>query len=141
MASRRKSREFAMQMLYQWEICGYTPAQVEATFFANNRADSEVEGFARALFEGAINDIDRLDRLIREHADNWRLERMAAVDRNILRVALYELLRHPETPAAAVINEALEIARRFSTGDSVEFVNGVLDGIRKQLPPREPPSG
>jgi N utilization substance protein B len=137
MASRRKSREFAMQMLYQWEICGYTPAQVEATFFANQRADPEVEGFARDLFEGAVNDIGRLDRLVRQHADNWRLERMAAVDRNILRVALYELLHHLETPAAAVINEALEIARRFSTGDSVEFVNGVLDGIRKQLPARE----
>jgi len=136
MASRRKSREFAMQMLYQWEICGYTPAQVEATFFANQRADPEVEGFARDLFEGAVNDIDRLDRLVRQHADNWRLERMAAVDRNILRIALYELLHHLETPPAAVINEALEIARRFSTGDSVEFVNGVLDGIRKELPPR-----
>ena len=127
-----------MQMLYQWEICGYTPAQVEATFFTNQRADPEVERFACDLFEGAVNDIDRLDRLVRQHADNWRLERMAAVDRNILRVALYELLHHLETPAAAVINEALEIARRFSTGESVEFVNGVLDGIRKRLPPREP---
>jgi N utilization substance protein B len=136
MGSRRKSREFAMQMLYQWEICKYAPAQVQATFFADNKADADVEGFARELFEGAVNDIERLDRLVREHADNWRLERMAAVDRNILRVALYELLHHPETPPAAVINEALEIARRFSTGDSVEFVNGVLDAIRKELPPR-----
>ena len=129
-----------MQMLYQWEICGYTPAQVQATFFANQRADAEVAGFARDLFEGAVANIDQLDRLVREHADNWRLERMAAVDRNILRVALYELLHYPETPAAAVINEALEIARRFSTGDSVEFVNGVLDAIHKTLPAHEPPS-
>jgi N utilization substance protein B len=140
MSSRRKSREFAMQMLYQWEVCGYTPAQVEATFFANQRADAEVEAFARDLFEGAVMNIDQLDRLVREHAENWRLERMAAVDRNILRVALYELLRHPDTPAAAVINEALEIARRFSGEGSVEFVNGVLDGIRKALPAHEPPS-
>jgi N utilization substance protein B len=140
MGSRRKSREFAMQMLYQWEICGYTPAQVQATFFANNRADADVEGFARDLFDGAVDNIDQLDRLVREHADNWRLERMAAVDRNILRVALYELLHHPETPAAAVINEALEIARRFSGEGSVEFVNGVLDAIRKQLLPSEPQS-
>jgi N utilization substance protein B len=140
MSSRRKSREFAMQMLYQWEICGYTPTQVQATFFANQKADAEVEGFARDLFEGAVANIEQLDRLVREHAEHWRLERMAAVDRNILRVALYELLCHSETPAAAVINEALEIARRFSTGDSVEFVNGVLDGVRKTLPPREPPS-
>jgi len=141
MGSRRKSREFAMQMLYQWEICGYTPAQVEATFFANQRADTEEEGFARNLFEGAIANIDQLDGVVRAHSDNWRLERMAAVDRNILRVALFELLHHPSTPAAAVINEALEIARRFSTGDSVEFVNGVLDGIRKKLPLQDPQPG
>jgi N utilization substance protein B len=96
-----------------------------------------VESFARDLLEGAVNNIDRLDHLVREQAENWRLERMAAVDRNILRVALYELLHHPETPAAAVINEALEIAGRFSGEGSVEFVNGVLDGIRKTLPPRE----
>jgi N utilization substance protein B len=140
MGSRRKSREFAMQMLYQWEICGYTPAQVQATFFSSNRSDAEVEGFARDLFEGAVADIDLLDRLVREHAENWRLERMAAVDRNILRVALYELIHHPETPAAAVINEALELARRFSGQGSVEFVNGVLDGIRKSLPPPETPA-
>lgn len=122
-----------MQMLYQWEICGYTPTQVETTFFANQRADSEEEGFARSLFEGAVANIDQLDGVVRAHSENWRLERMAAVDRNILRVALFELLHHPETPPAAVINEALEIARRFSTVDSVDFVNGVLDGIRKKL--------
>ena len=126
-----------MQMLYQWEICGYTPAQVETSFFANNKADAEVESFARNLFEGAVENIHRLDTLVREHADNWRLERMAAVDRNILRVALYELLHHPETPAAVVINEALEIAWRFSGEGSREFVNGVLDGIRKSLPPHD----
>ena len=140
MGSRRKSREFAMQMLYQWEICGYTPEQVEASFFANQRADAEEEGFARNLFEGAVANMDQLDGVVRAHAENWRLERMAAVDRNILRVALFELLHHPKTPAPAVINEALEIARRFSTGDSVEFVNGVLDGIRKKLLAQEPKS-
>ncbi len=127
-----------MQMLYQWEICGYTAAQVEASFFANQRADAEEEGFARNLFEGAVANIDQLDGVVRAHSENWRLERMAAVDRNILRVALFELLHHPKTPPAAVINEALEIARRFSTVDSVDFVNGVLDGIRKKLPLQEP---
>lgn len=127
-----------MQMLYQWEICGYTPAQVCHTFFDNNRAESDVESFARQLYEGAVGEIERLDGLVREHAANWRLERMAAVDRNILRVALYEMLHYPETPVAAVINEALEIARRFSGENSVEFINGILDAIRKTLPPREP---
>ncbi len=129
-----------MQMLYQWELGGNPPEQVGSTFFLDRRADSEVEGFARDLFQAAVNDIDRLDRLVRERAENWRLERMAAVDRNILRVALCELLHHPETSPSVVINEALEIARRFSGEESVEFVNGVLDAIRKALPPREPQS-
>jgi len=124
-------------MLYQWELGGNTPEQVGAYFFSEQKADSDVESFARELFQGAVNDIERLDGLVREHAANWRLERMAAVDRSILRVALWELLHHPETPPNAVINEALEIARRFSGDDSVQFVNGVLDAIRKSLPPRD----
>jgi N utilization substance protein B len=96
-----------------------------------------VEGFARGLFRGAVDNIETLDQLISKHAANWRLERMAAVDRSILRVAVYELLHEPETPPRAVINEALEIARRFSGDGSVEFVNGILDTILKKLPARE----
>jgi N utilization substance protein B len=123
-----------MQMLYQWELGGNTPEQVSASFFLERKAGSEVERFARELFHGAVNDIDRIDVLLREHAKNWRLERMAAVDRSILRVAVYELLHYLETPPHAVINEALEIARRFSGEGSVEFVNGILDSVLKSLP-------
>ena len=126
-----------MQMLYQWQLGGNTPEQVGASFFQERGADSEVEGFARDLFQNVVTNVDRLDQLVREHAENWRLERIAAVDRNILRVALCELLYHPETPPNAAINEALEIARRFSGENSVKFVNGVLDAIRKSLPPRK----
>jgi N utilization substance protein B len=125
-----------MQMLYQWDLGGNTPEQVGATFFLERKAESEVERFAREIFQGASNDIERLDQLVREHAENWRLERMAAVDRSILRAAVYELLHCPETPPHAVINEALEIARRFSGEGSVEFVNGILDAILKTLPAR-----
>ena len=95
-----------MQMLYEWDISGNTPDQVRATFFLDKRAEPDVEKFARELFEGTVNHGQELDRLVREGAEHWRLERLAAVDRNILRVALYELLHHPETPPAAVINEA-----------------------------------
>ena len=137
MPSRRKSREYAMQMLYQWELGGNTPEQVGTSFFLERRADTEVESFARGLFRGAVDNIESLDQLISKHAANWRLERMAAVDRSILRVAVYELLHDPETPPNAVINEALEIARRFSGDGAVEFVNGILDTILKQLPARE----
>jgi len=125
-----------MQMLYQWELGGNTLEQVGATFFSERKAASEVEEFARALFQGAVNNLAQLDPLIRQHAENWKLERMAAVDRSILRLAAYELLNCPDTPPAVVIDEALEIARRFSGEGSVEFVNGVLDSILKQVPPR-----
>jgi transcription antitermination protein NusB len=122
-----------MQMLYQWELGGNTPEQVGASFFNERKADREVESFARELFRGAVDDLPRIDQLVREHAANWRLERMAAVDRCILRLAVYELLHDRETPPHAVINEALEIARRFSGEGSVEFVNGVLDAVLKDL--------
>jgi transcription antitermination protein NusB len=138
MASRRKSRELALQMLFQCELGKHTPEHVLSTFLRVQKADPEVLLFARKLFEGTLADIQSLDRLIGEQAANWRLERMAAVDRNLLRLALYELLHYPETPAAVVIDEALEIARRFSGEEAVEFVNGVLDGVRKNLSAAKP---
>ena len=121
-------------MLYQWEQGKHSPDHIVATFLSAQKIDTEVENFARTLFEGAAREVDDLDRRLREQAEHWRLERMAAVDRNLLRLALYELLHYPETPPAVIINEALEIARRFSGKDSVEFVNGVLDAIHKALP-------
>jgi N utilization substance protein B len=130
MASRRKGRELALQMLFQWELGEHTPQHVIASFLRLQRCEPEEEGFARSLFEGAVSEVASLDRMIQEHAEHWRLERMAAVDRNVIRLALYELL-HCATPPPVIINEALELARRFSTEDSVEFVNGVLDAIRK----------
>ncbi len=138
MASRRKARELALQMLFQWELGGHPPEHIVSTFLQAKKVDPDVQSFARTLFEGTVGEIEHLDRLVREQSEHWRPERMAAVDRNILRVALYELLRHPETPPAVVINEALEIARRFSGTDSVEFVNGVLDGVRKRLAAAKP---
>ncbi|MBZ5514144.1 MAG: transcription antitermination factor NusB [Acidobacteriia bacterium] len=138
MASRRKARELALQMLFQWEMGGHSPQHVVSTFLRNQKIDEEVERFAQALFEGTVAEVETLDHLMREHSEHWRLERMAAVDRNLLRVALYELRHYPETPPAVVINEALEIARRFSDKDSVEFVNGVLDAIRRNLPVTNP---
>jgi len=120
-------------MLFQWEQGKHAPQHVIRSFLIPIRPEPGVEEFARALFEGTVAGVEALDRHLREHAENWRLERMAAVDRNILRLALYELLNFPETPPAVVINEAIEIARRFSGKDSMDFVNGVLDAIRKKL--------
>jgi N utilization substance protein B len=125
-----------MQMLYQWELGGSTPEQVAASFFLERKADSAIESFACGLFRGTVENIEQLDRLVGDNSSNWRLERMAAVDRSILRLAAYELLHSPGTPRQAIINEALEIARRFSGEDSVKFINGVLDPILKKLPAR-----
>jgi len=118
MASRRKSREFAMQMLYQWELGGNTPEQVGTSFFNERKAESDVESFARGLFRGTVESKDKLDQLIQDNAVNWRLERMAAVDRCILRLAVYELLNERETPPSAVINEARTGHALKSTGRS-----------------------
>ena len=133
MASRRKSRELALQMLFQWEVGSHTPSKVVAAFLPPLKADAAVKEFARSLFEGTVANIETIDPLLRRHAEHWKLERMAAVDRNVLRLALYELLYHADTPPPVVINEALELARRFSAADSVEFVNGILDAIRKAV--------
>ncbi len=120
-------------MVFQWEMGKHTPEHVISTFLGARKVDAGVASFARTLFEGTVREIHSLDQMLGEHAANWRLERMAAVDRNVLRLALYELLHHPETPPAVVIDEALELARRFSSEESVEFVNGVLDAVRKQV--------
>jgi N utilization substance protein B len=127
-------------MLFQWDLGKHPAAYVLQTFLSGRRLAPDVDAFARALFEGAVEEVSTLDRLIAEHTEHWRVERMAAIDRNILRMALYEILHYPETPAAVAINEALEIARRFSGEESVEFINGVLDAIRKSLPQIKPAS-
>jgi transcription antitermination protein NusB len=138
MGSRTKSRELALQMLFQWEVGNHPPTHVLQTFMRGRKLAPDVDSFARSLFEGTANEVSTLDSTIAAHATNWRTERMAAIDRNILRMALYEMLHHPETPGTVVINEALELARRFASEDSVEFVNGVLDGIWKSLPQAQP---
>jgi transcription antitermination protein NusB len=135
MPSRRKARECALQMLFQWDMGKDAPDIVERLFWANSSwiEDDSLRRFANELFNGTVAQAEEIDRVIVSHAENWRVERMPAVDRNILRLSIYEMTRCRETPPAVVINEALEIARRFSGEESVLFINGVLDSIRKTL--------
>ncbi len=134
MGTRRKSRELALQMLFQSDLGKQNADQVRLTFWGEQGATSaDVRGFADDLFRVATDRSGEIDGLIERHAEHWRMERMAAVDRNLLRAAVAELLAYPETPRAVVINEALEIARKFSSPESVHFVNGVLDSIGKEL--------
>jgi N utilization substance protein B len=134
MGTRRKSRELALQMLFQADLGKQTPDLVRQTFWAErSNVDEEARGFAEDLFRIASDRSGEIDGLIEKHAQNWRMDRMAAVDRNILREAVAEFLEYPGTPRAVVINEALEIARKFSTPESVQFINGVLDSVGKEL--------
>ena len=134
MGTRRKSREMALQMLFQADMGKQDADHVRRTFWGEHGATSaDVRGFADDLFRVATDRGGEIDGLIERHAEHWRMERMAAVDRNLLRAAVAELLAYRETPRAVVINEALEIARKFSSPESVHFLNGVLDSIGKEL--------
>jgi len=136
MTSRRhQARQAALQALYLWEIGRTDAALALDTLFAEHRPDApdNVREFARALVLGTTGEVASLDQLIAAHSAHWRLERMAVIDRLILRMGAWELTHAPETPPAVVLNEALELARAFGSDDSVRFVNGVLDGIRKAL--------
>jgi len=121
-----------MQMLFQWDMSRQEPAKLEAKFWRAAKAADNTRAFANKLFEGATKDADELDALIVQHAQNWRLERMAIIDRAVLRLAIYEL-RIAETPSKVVLNEAVELAKKFSSEDAGAFVNGILDAVSKSL--------
>jgi transcription antitermination protein NusB len=123
-----------MQMLFQLDVGRQTPDQVRATFWKSaGEVAPEVRGFAEDLFRIALAERERIDELIAAHSTHWRLERMPAVDRNLLRVAVAEMLGFPATPFPIVVNEALEIGRRFAAPESINFLNGVLDSIAHSL--------
>lgn len=130
---RRKSRELAMQMLFQADVGKQTPDQVRSTFWqAREDVDNDTRGFAEDLYRVAVAKDAEIDTLIEQRSANWKLSRMAAVDRNVLRMAIAEILGFPGTPAPIIINEALEIARRYSAPESINFLNGVLDAIARE---------
>ena len=134
MGTRRKSRELAMQMLFQGDLGKQKPEEVQTLFWGSREdVDDETRGFADDLHRLATEREDEVDALIQKHAQNWRLERMPVVDRNLLRAAVAEMLGYPKTPAAVVINETLEIARRYAAPESLNFLNGVLDAVGREL--------
>lgn len=137
--NRHRAREAAFQMLYQWEV-GKLPPEAAIEDFAAIEQDegrplsASARTFAAQLVTGTVAHVTEADALIARHAQHWRIERIATVDRLILRLAIFELLYAPDTPPGVVIDEAIELARTFSEADAVRFVNGVLDAIHKSLP-------
>lgn len=131
MGARRKARELALQMLFEHDVTGTTPDDMFQRSEDLKKAPEGIRDFTKRLVAGTLEHRDALDDMISRQADHWRLMRMPIVDRNILRMALFELLHEPETPRPVVIDEALEIAKRFSTPRSSQFINGILDGVLK----------
>jgi N utilization substance protein B len=140
MGSRRKARECALQMLFAADVAEMTADEVVRSYWAElgeAELDETAREFATRLASGTLSNLELLDERIRSRAEHWRISRMAVVDRNILRLAVYEFLFEP-TPRTVAINEALEIARRFSTNEATQFINGILDAIKRDLDEQQP---
>jgi N utilization substance protein B len=127
-------------MLFQIDMAGGAPAEVYPHFWKEHEAELEVREFAQGLVEGVIREREALDRVISGSVDNWRIERMAIVDRNILRVAVYELAWLPDTPPVVVLDEAIEVGKKYGSEQSGSFINGILDSVRKRIERGEVPS-
>jgi transcription antitermination protein NusB len=136
-SGRTRAREAALQMMYQMEIGRASAHEAIVTYWpvhdAGDALGEPLREFANGLVRGTLERMPEIDAMITAHAQNWRIERMAVIDRIVLRLAVYELVAEPETPARVVINEAIELARTYSGDEAVPFVNGVLDSVRKEL--------
>ena len=132
MGARRKARELALQMLFQYDMSGNKPDMIVETFEDLQKSKPNTREFATGLFRGTVDNIGKIDEMITAQADNWRLSRMAVVDRNIIRMCVYEFLHESDTPKLVIIDEGIEIAKKFGTQKSSQFINGILDGILKR---------
>ena len=131
MGTRRKSRELVLQALYQEELVGQTGLLDFEDFCSHFQVTKKATPYAKKLLDGVHEKQEAINQLISKYAENWRLERMSVIDRNILRLAVYELHYQDDVPTSVAINEAVEIAKRYSTDDSGPFINGILDGMAK----------
>ena len=132
MGARRKARELALQMLFQHDMSGNGPDMIISTFEELQKSKPNTREFATKIFRGTVDNLGKIDEMITAQADNWRLSRMAVVDRNIIRMCVYEFLHENDTPKLVIIDEGIEIAKKYGTQKSSQFINGILDGILKR---------
>ncbi|MFH1239206.1 MAG: transcription antitermination factor NusB [bacterium] len=137
MGSRRQAREFALQILYQMDIAKSPLPEALETFWQNNPSLEDTRDFAKKLVKGTLHNLAKIDELLAKYTENWDIQRMASIDRNILRSSTYEILFCLDVPVNVVINEAVELAKKFSTAESGKFVNGVLDKLRRERKQKE----
>lgn len=139
MGRRRRARECALQCLYQWDVTGADIDDLLAGYWHPRPVTEEVRDFAEELVRGALENLEEIDERIRRQAEHWRFDRIGRVERSILRLGVYELLCQGETPGPVVIDEAIELAKRYCGPEAGPFVNGVLDGVRRSLQTRQRP--
>ncbi len=132
MGARRKARELALQMLFQYDMSGNEPDMIVTTFDDLQKSKPNTREFAIKILRGTVDHLSEIDDMIQAQAENWRLSRMAVVDRNIIRMSVYEFLHETDTPKLVIIDEAIEIAKKYGTQKSSQFINGILDGILKR---------
>lgn len=133
MTKRRRARELALRILYQWEIQkGDIEPQIEV-FWKQNPTHPDVQSFATRIAMGACRHIEEIDSIIERFSENWTMDRISIVDKNIMRSSIYEMLYEREIPSKVSINEAIEIAKRYGTEDSSQFVNGILDRVKREM--------
>jgi transcription antitermination protein NusB len=135
MGNRRKSREYALQLLYARDVTGWQMEEISPIFWKDRLASEQTKDYAINIVNGVLGHATEINTLIEQNSSNWKITRMSYVDRNILRIAVYEFM-YEDSPPVVVINEAIELAKRYGDGESGQFVNGVLDAIRKSLPAR-----
>jgi len=133
MGQRRLAREATVTMLYSVDICGLSLEEAMSAFWQEHDLPSETKEFATFLTQGTYKNLVEIDSLISKYAENWELKRMASIDRAILRLGTFELMNQLDTPVNVIIDEAIEIAKKFSTADSGKFVNGILDKIKEEV--------
>ena len=135
---RRRAREYALQILFQLDVTNSELSNdVMRDFWENIAEDDDVKEFTDDIVTGTRKNIEEIDSVLNSTAENWSIDRMAVVDRNVLRAATYELLYRPDIPPSVIINEAIEISKKYSTGDSASFINGILDKIQKFRKPQK----
>jgi N utilization substance protein B len=135
MGTRRKARELGVQLLYQYDLGKMDPDEAMSLFWEHFPANPEIRDFCRQLVLGTLDRLALIDELLSEASENWSLHRMSVVDRNILRLATYELLDRSDIPPSVSLNEAIEIAKKYSTPDAAVFINGVLDRVKRMVYP------
>jgi N utilization substance protein B len=133
LSTRRKSRELALQALYQWNITRQDPSLILDQQKVNFSPADEEDEFAQQIIVGVLEHYNHIDELIEKFSEHWRLDRISIIDRNILRMAIFELLFREDIPPRVTLNEAIDLGKRFGSEDSSAFINGILDHIQKEV--------